>query len=96
MQYAAEKSWDNLDIIVYPGEDAEFTLYEDEGDNYNYEKGQYSTITFKWDDSAKQLAIGKRQGSYPGMIMTRTFNVKVVGGAEKKVAYKGGSLKVRL
>lgn len=96
VQYAAEKSWDNLDIIVYPGGDAEFTLYEDEGDNYNYEKGQYSTITFKWDDSAKQLAIGKRQGSYPGMIMTRTFNVKVVGGAEKKVAYKGGSLKVRL
>ncbi len=89
VQYTGEKPWDNLDIIVYPGTDAEFTLYEDEGDNYNYEKGIYSTITFKWNDKTRTLTIGKRQGSYPGMLTTRKFNVKVVGGAEKSVTYNG-------
>ena len=89
VQYTTEKPWDALDIVVYPGDDAEFTLYEDEGDGYNYEKGIYSTITFKWNDKARTLTIGKRQGSYPGMLTTRKFNVKVVGGAEKVVTYNG-------
>ena len=69
--------------------DAEFTLYEDEGDGYGYEQGICSTITFKWNDKARTLTIGKRQGEYPGMLATRTFNVKVVGGAEKVVSYNG-------
>jgi alpha-D-xyloside xylohydrolase len=89
VQYTNEKPWDNLDILVYPGADAEFTLYEDEGDNYNYEKGMYSTITFRWNDKAGTLTIAKRQGAYSGMIATRQFNVKVVGGSEKKVIYNG-------
>ena len=89
VQYTGEKPWDVLDIVVYPGADAEFTLYEDEGDNYNYEKGVYSTITFKWNDRARTLTVDKRQGEYPGMIATRTFNVKVVGGGEKSVRYNG-------
>ena len=89
VQYAQEKAWDNLDIIVYPGADAEFTLYEDEGDGYGYEQGICSTITFKWNDKTNSLTIDKRQGSYPGMLATRTFNVKVVGRAEKVVSYDG-------
>ncbi len=96
VQYAQEKPWDALDIIVYPGADAEFTLYEDEGDGYNYEKGICSTITFKWNDKAGTLTIAKRQGSYPGMLATRTFNVKVVGGADKVVSYSGREVKVKL
>lgn len=96
VQYAQEKPWDALDIIVYPGADAEFTLYEDEGDGYNYEKGICSTITFKWNDEAGTLTIAKRQGSYPGMLATRTFNVKVVGGADKVVSYSGREVKVKL
>lgn len=48
VQYATEKKWDNLEIRIYEGANGEFTLYEDEGDNYNYEKGAYSTITFNW------------------------------------------------
>jgi alpha-D-xyloside xylohydrolase len=79
MQYAEESKWDNLDIIVYPGADATFTLYEDEGDNYNYEKGEYSTITFTWNNAKKQLTIGERQGQFKGMLTSRKFNVRVVG-----------------
>ena len=89
VQYTDEKPWDSLDIVVYPGADAEFTLYEDEGDNYNYEKGIYSTITFKWNDKARTLTIGKRQGSFPGMLGTRQFKVKVIDGGERCVTYNG-------
>ena len=71
MQWVGEKSWDNLELRVYPGADGSFVLYEDEGDNYNYEKGIYSTITFQWNDKSKILTIGARQGSYPGMLQQR-------------------------
>lgn len=78
VQYATEKKWDNLEIRVYPGADAEFTLYEDENDNYNYEKGIYSTIRFRWDDRARSLTIEQREGSFPGMLKRRKFNVVLV------------------
>ena len=55
VQYSTEKKWDNLTIRIYPGADAEFTLYEDEFDNYNYEKGAYTTILMKWDDKERTL-----------------------------------------
>ena len=90
MMYAEESKWDNLEIIVYPGADATFTLYEDEGDNYNYEDGAFSTITFTWNDKAKKLTIGSAQGQYPGMLTNRKFNVRVVGqDGVKTVDYKG-------
>ncbi len=78
VQYATERKWDTLEIRIYEGANSTFTLYEDEGDNYNYEKGMYSTIEFKWDNTAKTLKIGKRQGNFPGMLITRTFSVLIV------------------
>ena len=75
VQYATEKSWDNLEIRIYEGADGEFTLYEDENDNYNYEKGIYSTITFTWNDAKKVLTIGGRNGSFPGMLTQRKFHL---------------------
>lgn len=107
VEYATEKKWDNLEIRVYPGSNGEFTLYEDENDNYNYEKGAYSTITFKWNDKAQTLTIGKRNGSFKGMIATRIFNIVLVGankgtGSEpstsfdKKLTYNGKAIAVKL
>ena len=90
VQYAEESQWNDLDIIVYPGADATFTLYEDEGDNYNYEKGQYSTITFTWNNAKRQLTIGQRQGSFKDMLKERKFNVRIVGTeGTQTVAYNG-------
>lgn len=80
VQYSSEKKWDNLEIRVYPGTDADYTLYEDEGDTYNYEKGAYSTIAFHWDDAAKTLTIGDRNGSFKGMIKDRKFRIVIVSG----------------
>ncbi|GHT48783.1 xylosidase [Bacteroidia bacterium] len=75
VQYAGEKSWENLEIRVYPGADAEFTLYEDEKDNYNYESGAYTTIPFTYNENEQSLTIGNRQGNYPGMLTNRTFKI---------------------
>lgn len=79
VQYATEKPWDNLEIRIYEGADGEFTLYEDENDNYNYEKGIYSTITFGWNDARKVLTIGCRDGSFPGILKERRFRIVRVG-----------------
>ena len=75
MQYATEKPADPIELRVYRGADGKFTLYEDEGDNYNYEKGKYATIPISWNDSKHTLEIGKRTGDFPGMVKERTFNI---------------------
>jgi len=105
VQYAAEKKWDNLTIRVYPGANGEFTLYEDEGDSYNYEKGAYATITFSWNDHDKTLTINDQHGTFPGMVKKRTFNIIIVkpnhdagvapATADKTVAYNGSQKVVK-
>ncbi len=100
VQYAEEKPWNDLEIRVYSGANGEFVLYEDRFDSYDYEKGKYSEITFRWDDRARKLTISDRAGSYPGMIGQRTFRVVLVGakGAvePKQVSYNGTELVVEL
>lgn len=96
VQYATEKPWDNLTLRIYPGADGSFTLYEDEFDNYNYEKGAYTEIPMTWDDSSRRLTIGARRGSYPGMLTKRQFTVRTPDGKEKTVTYTGKKVTVRL
>ncbi|MBP1225697.1 glycoside hydrolase family 31 protein [Flavobacterium sp. 1355] len=106
VQYANEKKWDNLEIRVYEGADGVFTLYEDEGDNYNYEKGKYTTITFKWNDSKKVLTIEQQKGEFIGMIKQRQFNVVKVSANpdqqksdikfSKIVDYTGNTILVKM
>jgi alpha-D-xyloside xylohydrolase len=106
IQYATEKN-DPIEIRIYPGADCKFTLYEDENDNYNYEKGKYSTIIFKWDDAKKTLTIGDRKGSFPGMIAEHKFNIVRVENKkgiginssetfDKVVIYNGKKVVVKL
>ena len=95
MQYVGEKAWDHLEIRIYPGADGSFTLYEDEGDNYNYEKGVYATIPFSWNDKTSSLTIGSRQGSYPGMLASRQFTFVLPDGTSKNVSYNGESLTIK-
>jgi alpha-D-xyloside xylohydrolase len=106
LQYAMEKPADPLEIRIYSGADADFLLYEDEGDNYNYEKGVYATIALHWDENGQTLTIGDRKGSFPGMLKKRTFNIVFVGKnhgtgiepfkkADKKVTYTGKKLVIK-
>jgi alpha-D-xyloside xylohydrolase len=99
VQFATEKKWDDLEIRVYPGANAEFTLYEDENDNYNYEKGVYSTISFTWNDTKKSLTVNERKGSFPEMLTERKFKVVIVSDSQKfvkEVIYKGTKVSVKL
>lgn len=107
VQYSTEKKWNNLEIRIYPGADGEFVLYEDENDNYNYEKGVYSTIKFTWDDANRTLNIADREGTFPGMLKSRKFNIVVVdkengtGSVQstkftKSVSYGGKKKSVKL
>jgi alpha-D-xyloside xylohydrolase len=79
MQYTGEKSNDTLEIRIYKGANAEFNLYEDEGDNYNYKKGKYTVVPFKWNEQMQTLTIGNLQGSYAGYLQKRVFNIVFVG-----------------
>jgi alpha-D-xyloside xylohydrolase len=103
--YAAEKSANPIEVRVYRGANGAFTLYEDENDTYNYEKGAYSTILFSWDDATRTLTIGDRTGSFPGMLENRAFRVVFVnenhgtgGGltenADRTVRYSGKKISV--
>jgi alpha-D-xyloside xylohydrolase len=74
IEYASQKS-DPIELRVYRGANGEFTLYEDEGDNYNYEKGRYATISIKWNDTTHMLTIGKRKGKFSGMLKEHTFRI---------------------
>ena len=92
MQYVGEKAWDNLEVRIYPGANATFTLYEDEGDSYNYEKGIYSTIPFTWNDKTRTLTIGACQGTFPGMLKARQFTLTLPDGTSKTVGYNGAEV----
>lgn len=105
VQYATEQPGAPYEIRIYPGADGKFTLYEDDNETYNYEKGQSASYTLAWNDAARTLTIGARKGSYPDMVKRRTFNLVIVdeangkgiesGRASKSVIYAGRSMVVR-
>ena len=106
VQFAGEKPTDPLELRVYRGADGGFTLYEDEGDSYRYERGVHATIPISWDEKKQTLTIGKRLGNFPGMLEKRTFRVVFVSAnhgvgavSEEKVdaeiQYTGKAVTVR-
>ena len=108
MEWSDQKKAELIDLYVYAGKNGEFTVYEDEGTNYNYEKGKYATIDIKYNDEQKTLTIGNRQGSFDGMLQSRRFNVILVNAQNnqgvnlakspkgKMVKYAGKQVVVKL
>lgn len=108
MQWSDEKKPELIDLYVYAGKDGSYTLYEDEGTNYNYEKGKYAVIDFKYDDARKQVTIGARKGSFDGMLQKRRFKIILVDQKKqqgvnlakspkgKVVKYSGQAMTVKL
>ena len=95
VQYATEKPWDHLELKVYAGANGNFILYEDEFDNYNYEKGAYTEIPISWNNASRKLTIGARKGAYEGMLKNRKFTVTLQDGTQKNVDYNGKAISVR-
>lgn len=107
LQYAAEKAADPITLYVYTGRDAQFTLYEDENVNYNYEKGAFATIAFNYNEQTKTLSVGERKGSFPGVLAQRTFRVVWVSkdkptafnleaAPARSVSYSGSPILVKM
>ncbi len=107
LQYSTEKPANPIELRIYSGADGTFTLYEDENDNYNYEKGIYSTIEFTWNNEKSLLTIFDRKGKFPGMLGERTFNVVLVSHGHgtglastkqdsKLVTYRGKEIHITL
>jgi alpha-D-xyloside xylohydrolase len=107
MQYATEKPANDIELRIYPGANGEFTFYEDENDNYNYEKGQFATFKLNWNDSKHQLSISDTKGGFPGMLKRHTFHVVIVNGLhgstgqptvtfDKDFTYQGKAISVKI
>ncbi|WP_419789149.1 TIM-barrel domain-containing protein [Mucilaginibacter sp. X5P1] len=107
VEYATQKTNKVIELRIYPGADGRFTFYEDENDNYNYEKGQYSTFTFAWNDKQKELSISATKGNFPGMLRQHVFNIVLVSGqhgsgplttkvVDETINYKGKAIIVKV
>jgi alpha-D-xyloside xylohydrolase len=107
VEYATEKPGSPIELRIYPGADGKFKFYEDENDNYDYEKGAYATFSLSWDDKSRSLTISDTQGKFPGMLKKHTFNVvlvneqqgtnlKVTAQANKIVQYEGKRVNIKL
>lgn len=105
LQYAEQKPADPIELRVFPGSDGDFTLYEDDNNTYDYEKGAFATIPIHWKDSEHTLTIGNRMGQFPEMLESRSFRVVFAGdghGAgidptvqpDRVIRYEGTSVSV--
>jgi alpha-D-xyloside xylohydrolase len=104
MQYTSEKPMDTLEIRIYPGADGQFTLYSDEGNNYNYEKGKYRVIRFQWNEKQQMLTIDKAEGDYTGALKSHLLNIVWINESKgtgidittavKPVIYSGNKLSI--
>lgn len=107
VEYATQPTTGPVELRIYPGADGEFTYYEDENDNYNYEKGSSATFKMKWNDKLRQLTISDRSGKFAGMQATHAFNVvlvkpghgtsgEITAKADKIVTYQGKAISIGL
>lgn len=107
LQYTSEKQADTITLNIYSGADATFDLYEDEGSNYNYEKGAYAIIPIKYEEATSTITIGARKGAYNGMLKKRTFKINRISPdkassldldkkAGKTAVYDGKTLVIKI
>jgi alpha-D-xyloside xylohydrolase len=106
LQYADEKPADPITLVVYAGTDGHFSLYEDDGGDYGYERGEFTRIPLRWDERSRALTIGRREGAFPGMLQRRSVQVVFVSPGrpvgfgfelrpDRIVSYRGEELRIR-
>jgi alpha-D-xyloside xylohydrolase len=107
LQYTSEKPADTITLNIYAGADAAFNLYEDEGTNYNYEKGAFAVIPIKYNEATKTVTIGDRKGSFNGMLSKRVFRINIItpgrskgldldAKCDKEIAHEGKKITIKL
>jgi alpha-D-xyloside xylohydrolase len=107
IEYTGEAAGNPIELRIYPGADGHFDLYEDAGDGYGYEKSERSVVPIRWDDKARKLILGAREGKFPGMAIKRTFCVVVVRGShgagpeltpsiDREITYEGQAVNMSI
>jgi alpha-D-xyloside xylohydrolase len=107
LQYTSEKAADTITLNIYSGADGSFNLYEDEGTNYNYEKGAFSIIPIKYSEATKTITIGDRKGSFTGMLSKRVFRINIItpnhakslefdAKTDKEIFYEGKKVLIKI
>lgn len=96
MQYASDKEKEPIQLHIYPGKDADCCLYEDEGNNYRYEAGDYSLIRIAWRQEERRLWIGNREGQFTGMQMEREFVIFLLDREIVRLYYTGEEITVSI
>ena len=91
-----EQAKEMPEMIIFPGEDGSFTWYDDAGDGYGYEKGEWIRIPMQWHDVNRTLTLGKRMGTYPGMKETCVIRVRLFGKEPIEIQYSGAEMQVQL
>nr|MBP6307501.1 DUF5110 domain-containing protein [Opitutaceae bacterium] len=98
VQHTGEQPSAPVELRIYPGADATFTLYDDDGESYAYERGERATCELTWNDATRTLRLGARQGSFPDMIPTRRFEVRLCGASQpatgRTITYDGSAQSV--
>ena len=95
LTYAQEILSSPLQLRIYPGENGSFDYYEDAGDGYAYEQGEYNRIRFSWDDERRTLRIEAAQHRFPGGIAGRTCEV-ICQEQKKTFIYDGREITITL
>lgn len=97
VQYASERLDAPIELRIYPGADGDYTYYEDAGEGWGYERGEYALTGVHWDDAARKLTIGQRRGAFPGMKPRRRFKVVIVGqqGKATDLVYDGRAITIK-
>jgi alpha-D-xyloside xylohydrolase len=101
VEYVDQKPDGPYEVRIYPGADAHFTLYEDDGETYRYEVGEYATVALAWNDAHRTLRIGARHGRFPGLTRERTLHVKLMAsqpgqpGVARTVRFSGEPIELR-
>ena len=97
VQYASERPDAPIELRIYPGADGDYTYYEDAGEGWGYERGEYALTGMHWDDAARRLTIAQRRGAFPGMQARRRFKVVIVGreGKPADLVYDGRAVTIQ-
>ena len=96
LQHVAEAVNPPLTVTVYPGADGGFTWYEDAGDGYGYERGEYARVRLTWRDADRELILSGREGRWPGMPEEKEIRIALVGDPERVIHYTGDEIRIRL
>jgi len=92
-RYVDENVEEPLSIRIYPGSDAAFLLYEDDGRSFDYRKGEWMGVQLNWNEARRHLSLHLYKGSRMLPPWPRVFNVGL-NEVTRRVVFAGENAEV--